>query len=231
MKSQVITRGIVLKRTNFKEADRILTLLTPDHGKLSAIAKGVRRPKSKLAGGIELLSVSDITYLPGRGELGTLISTRLMTHYALIVQDIQRTMLAYELLKQVDYITEDAAEPEYFSVLEQTLEALNDPMFSSALTELWFVVQMLGITGHMPNLRTDILGESLQANQAYIFDFDAMAFGARQDGPFSANHIKLLRLAAACDSPLTLKQLRGAEDSTAEVLTLAKTLYTPHTRR
>jgi DNA repair protein RecO (recombination protein O) len=45
MKNQIITTAIVLARTEFQEADRILTLLTPDQGKLRAIAKGVRRAK------------------------------------------------------------------------------------------------------------------------------------------------------------------------------------------
>jgi DNA repair protein RecO (recombination protein O) len=99
MKNQIIAEAIVHSRTDFQEADRILTMLTPNHGKLKVIAKGVRRPRSKLAGGIELLSVNDVTVLPGRGELGTLISSRLKAHYGQIVQDINRTMLAYELLK------------------------------------------------------------------------------------------------------------------------------------
>ena len=53
------TKAIVLRRTDYGEADRILQLLTPS-GKRSVIARGVRKEKSKLAGGIELFSVSDV---------------------------------------------------------------------------------------------------------------------------------------------------------------------------
>lgn len=60
----IVTSGIVLNRINFGEADRILTVITPDQGKLSLIAKGVRKEKSKLAGGIELFSVSNISFIP-----------------------------------------------------------------------------------------------------------------------------------------------------------------------
>ena len=49
---QFISTGIVLARTDFGEADRILTMLSPDFGKLHLIAKGVRKERSKLAGGI-----------------------------------------------------------------------------------------------------------------------------------------------------------------------------------
>lgn len=224
MKNQIITQGIVLTRTDFQEADRILTLLTPSHGKLRVIAKGVRRPRSKLAGGIELLSVSDITVLPGRGELGTLVSSRLITHYANIVQDIQRTMLAYDLLKRINRATEDAADQEYFVILQRTLEALNDLDFSTELTELWFTMQLLNVTGHLPNLQTDTEGKKLQADDAYLFDVESMAFREQKGGPFQANHIKLLRLAYATESPLVLKQVSDAAASAPDSLKLAKNL-------
>ena len=62
-------RAIVLRRTNYGEADRILQLLTPE-GRRSVMAKGVRREKSKLAGGIELFALTDVVIGQGRGELG-----------------------------------------------------------------------------------------------------------------------------------------------------------------
>ena len=68
MKPTTTTSAIILKRVDYGEADRILTLLTPDHGKLSLMAKGVRKIKSKLAGGIELFSISTITFAEGRGS-------------------------------------------------------------------------------------------------------------------------------------------------------------------
>lgn len=63
------TQAIVLRRTNYGEADRILQLLTP-LGKMSVMARGVRREKSRLAGGIELFGVSDIVVTTGKGEIG-----------------------------------------------------------------------------------------------------------------------------------------------------------------
>jgi DNA repair protein RecO (recombination protein O) len=224
MKNQIITTGIVLARTEFGEADRILTLLTPDHGKLKVIAKGVRRPRSKLAGGIELLSVSNITVLPGRGDLGTLVSSRLITHYGNIVQDINRTMLSYDFLKRINRVTEDAAGEEYFMILQRTFEALNDLEFSAELTELWFTMQLLNVTGHMPDLQTDTEGQKLQADEQYLFDFENMAFRGQKGAPFTANHIKLLRLSYATDQPLKLKQVTDADKCAPDVLKLATNL-------
>src|SRR5664279_3509870 len=123
---QIVSEAIILNRIDYGEADRILTLLTPDYGKLSLVAKGVRRIKSKLAGGIELFSVSDITFIKGRGEIGTLVSTRLKKHYGAIVTDYERTMLGYELIKRLHRVTEDQTESEYFDLLREAFEALND---------------------------------------------------------------------------------------------------------
>lgn len=228
--NQIITQGIVLSRTDFQEADRILNILSPDQGKLKVIAKGARKPKSKLAGGIELLSVNDITFLPGRGEISTLVSSRMKTHFGNIVSDINRTMLAYELLKKTNRVTEDAAELEYFELLKSTLEGLDDSELSSELVELWFAVQLLQIAGHIPNLKTDFQGVSLEADKTYLFDFDQMAFTRKPNAPFAANHLKLLRLAAASETPVRLKQVKDAALFVPETLSLAQNILRQHVR-
>lgn len=230
MKNQIITTGIVLARTDFQEADRILTLLTHDKGKLRVIAKGVRRPRSKLAGGIELFSVSELSVLPGRGELGTLISSRLKKHYGDIVNDINRTMLGYDLLKRMNRLTEDAAGEEYFDVLNAALAGLDDSTLAPELTEMWFTMQLLKITGHAPNLKTDVNGARLEADAAYIFDFDAMAFHRQENGPFTAGHIKLMRLGYGIESPEVLKQVTGAAEAAPDTLKLVKDIIRLHVR-
>ena len=58
------TLAIVLRRTDFGEADRIVNLLTPS-GKVSAMARGVRKPKSKLAGGIEVFALNEVVLIEG----------------------------------------------------------------------------------------------------------------------------------------------------------------------
>jgi hypothetical protein len=60
------TEAIVLKRTNLGEADNIITLYTPNFGKIRAVAKGVRRPKSKLGGHLDLLTQSALLLAQGQ---------------------------------------------------------------------------------------------------------------------------------------------------------------------
>ena len=209
-RQQIVTEGIVLSRTNFGEADRIITMLTPDRGKVRLIAKGVRRSKSKLAGGIELFSVSQITYIPGKSEIHTLVSTRLKKYYEHIVQNINRTMLGYELLKRINRATEDATEAEYFELLTSTLDALNGSLPENIL-ELWFDAHLLTMAGHQPNLHTDLNGKRLQADQLYTFDFENMTFTPAEQGIVTPAYIKFLRLVFATPSPLPLQNVTDAQ--------------------
>ncbi len=211
---QLVTQAIILARTDYGEADRILTVLTPDQGKLRLLAKGVRRVKSKLAGGIELFSVSIITYVQGRGDIGTLVSTRLVKHYGSIVTDLDRTMLGYELIKRLNKTTEDQVESEYFGLLQRTFEALDDADIDAALVQFWFSAQMIRFSGHTPNLETDSTGATLQATETYNFDSDHMCFDSSppgQTGRYSKDDIKFLRLSFSDHHPQLLQQIQGSE--------------------
>jgi DNA repair protein RecO len=208
---QITTTAIILSRTDFGEADRILTLLTPDQGKLRLMAKGVRRIKSKLAGGIELFSVSDIVYIKGRGEIGTLVSTRLIRHYGNIVKDVRRTMLGYDLIKMLSRETEDQPEAEYFELMEQTFAGLDNAPVPIDLVRLWFTSQILRLSGHTPNLTHDASGTRLQDGQTYEFSYDDSSFIARPEAPFSPDDIKFLRLLFSGTSPAVIAKVTDVE--------------------
>ena len=193
----ILTQGIVLTRVNYQEADRILTLLTTDQGKLRVIAKGVRKIKSKLAGGVELFSESELSVIRGKGEVGTLVSSRLIKHYETIVKDIDRTMYAYEFLKVMNKITEDNAEQEYYQVTSDVLAALDNAAIQLHLVKMWADMQLLAITGHQPNTERDTSGNVLTQDASYDFDSSNLAFEKRPDGLYNAAHIKVLRLAVS----------------------------------
>jgi DNA repair protein RecO len=230
MKPQQVTDAIVLSRTDYGEADRIVTFITPQAGKLRLMAKGVRRVKSKLAGGIELFSVTNLTYIRGRGEIGTLVSSRLVTHYGRIVQNIDRTMLGYDLIKRLARATEDELEADYFHLLEAAFAALNDAAISLELIRLWFDAQLLRLSGHTPNLQTQPDGTRLIANQTYEFNFDDSAFVARPDAPYNADYIKFLRLVFAGNAPAILAKVGNVDDLAMRTGQLVSLLAQQHGR-
>lgn len=223
---QLVTSAIILSRTDYGEANRILTLLTPDYGKLSLMAKGVRRVKSKLAGGIELFSESEITFIKGRGEVGTLVSARLKRHHKHIVTDLDRTMVGYELIRQLHKATEHGAEKSYFGILEQAFEALDDTSIPLQLIRFWFMAQLLRLGGHSPNLYSDDQGQKLTAERQYTFDPERMLFAVEQNSGvlFNAAHIKLLRLTFAGNKPAVLAQIQHKDALLARCLPLVQTM-------
>ena len=227
---QQVTEAIVLARTDFGEADRIITVLTPDAGKLRLIAKGVRRIKSKLAGGIELFSISDLTYILGRGEIGTLVSARLQTHYGHIIEDIDRTMLGYELIKQLNKATEDEPEADYFHLLQSAFAALNDATIVTDLIRVWFGAQLLRLNGHTPNLQTEPDGTKLLAEQTYEFSFDNSAFARRSDAPYGTSDIKFLRLLFSDNQPALLTRVADMPRLLEQAKPLVKLMLQQHLR-
>ncbi len=223
----LLTRGIVLKRVNYGEADRIVTFLTPEQGKLSLMVKGARRMKSKLAGGIELFSVSDITYIEGKRDLGTLLSSRLDVHYGRIIKNIERVQLGYELIQLLDRATEDHPEEGYFHLLNQALAALNSAEIDLELIRAWFQAQLLKLAGHTPNLRTDASGQKLAADHKYSFDFESMTFAAGQ-GKLTASHIKALRLLFDHHQPADLQKVDGLTEVLPAVTPLIRAMLEEH---
>lgn len=227
---QLQTTGIILSRTDYGEADRIVTMLTPDQGKLRLMARGVRKINSKLAGGIELFSVSQVSYIKGRGEIGTLISTRLITHYGKIIQNIDRVQLGYAIIKMLNKTTEDQPEAEYFKLLQRGFEALDDATISTELISLWFQAQLLSQAGHLPNLLTNTGGKELEQDNSYEFDIDAVAFAIKPEGHFTSDHIKALRLLFGGNSPATLSRVEGLGSLLADLAPLIRVLTSTYLR-
>ena len=227
-----VTRGIVLSRTDFGEADRIITFLTPDNGKVGVIAKGVRKSKSKLAGGIEFFSVSDISYIVGRGRVGTLISSRLQAHYGKIVKDLERTQAGFGAIMLINKATEDQPEAAYFHLLEQAFKALEDFDIDTELAKLWVNMQVLKLAGHTPNLHTDASGKKLSADRSYSFEAEEMRFRYSPDkqGEFKPSHIQFLRIGFGNNSPKALQRIEGIDKLTEDSQPLVRTMLQNYVR-
>ncbi len=207
MTKSLRTKAIVLRRTNYGEADRIVQFLTPV-GRQSAIARGVRREKSKLAGGIELFAISDVVIAEGKGELGIVTSARLVTFFRHILEDYDRMQFAYEVVKQTARASETVDEPEWFEVLAEVLAALDNKTTPLKLVETWFYLRYADLLGHALNLRRDVAGEPLSADRIYVYDVSEQGLRQSSSGEIDADHIKLLRLASA--KPLSvLSQVSG----------------------
>ena len=206
--SRYQTQGVILKRVDYGEADRIITFFTPDRGKVAAIAKGVRKPKSKLAGGIELFSVCDIGGIKGKRDIDTLVSTRLKSHFEDIVKDYDRLQVAYSILQLTDAYTDDEAGVEYFDLLVEGLRVLNEGKLSDHVVACWYYMQLMKLHGAIPNLLQDVHGNDLEEAATYAFSVEDGGFFISKSGVFGAEDIKAWRVFAGADSS-QLKRVRG----------------------
>lgn len=225
------TTAIVLSRINYGETDRIITVITPDHGKMRLMARGVRAIKSKLAGGIELFSINDISFIRGRGEVSTLTSSRLKRNFGDILTDINRVQLGYEILRTVNKNTEDETESDFFELLESALKSLNDLHVEVEITRVWFMAHLLEVSGHAPNLVYDDQGQSLKESGVYSFNNDAMAFSYQTSGKYTANDIKFLRLVFSARDTKILAKVNRAENYCTKLLPLLNLMHLSHLSR
>ena len=189
------TVGIVLRRTNYGEADRILNVITPV-GKVSVMARGVRKEKSKLAGGVEMLTLSDYVMHFGKSEMGVVTSARMVRHYGGLLKDYEKMELVGALMKQINRAAEGSDSGEFFEVLKQCLEALEKGV-AGKVVEAWFVLNLGRAMGEQMNLYRDASGAKLSVDEHYVWDAAEGAFRAQGAGEFGANEIKLLRLMLA----------------------------------
>ena len=191
MPSDLRTRAVVLRRTNYGESDRILTLLTPE-GKLSVLAKGVRKEKSRLAGGIELFSESDVVIHQGRSSLGILTGAKMLRFFGNLLSDLSRLELASSFMKKLDRASEQITSPDHYDLLIQSLDGLNRSL-STSVVSTWFILNLARINGETINLFRDTAGNDLSPDQTYLWDPLENALHPDPNGPISAREIKLAR--------------------------------------
>jgi len=145
------TEAIIIKKTKLGEADRILTLYTPHLGKIQAVAKGVRRPRSKMSGHLELLTHSLVSLARGK-NIDTVTGTQTINSFLPLKSDLKLTsyaLYATELVNQ--FGAENLENQPLFELLLQTLQRLclgGD----NELVLRYFELHLLNEVGYRPQL-------------------------------------------------------------------------------
>jgi DNA repair protein RecO (recombination protein O) len=142
------TAAIVLRHRRLGDADRIVTLLTPGRGKVEAVAKGVLRTRSKLAGHLELGMHVEVLLAHGR-TLDVVTQAQAISSYAATRGDLDRLGTALYLVEVTDRLTVDHTEPAAFELLRAALERLDRGDGTHLLTRT-FEMDLLGEAGFRP---------------------------------------------------------------------------------
>ncbi|MCA9932721.1 MAG: DNA repair protein RecO [Ardenticatenaceae bacterium] len=145
------TEAIVLRRSDFGEADRLLTLFSRDYGKIRAIAKGARKPQSRKTGHVELFMRSRFFLAEGR-DLHVITQAELVEAYAALREDLVRTTYASYACELLDrFTTEDDRHVDMYDLLAEVLDwfaTIDDVMLAARTYEL----RLLSMAGFRPQL-------------------------------------------------------------------------------
>jgi len=121
---QIRTQGIILKRKNYGEADRIVTVLTENLGKIQVKAAGVRKIISRRSSHIELLNLSQLTLYKGRG-MPVVTEAQTIESFEVIKSDLSTIGIAYYLCELADGLCAEEQENRIaFHLLNNTLHKL-----------------------------------------------------------------------------------------------------------
>ena len=145
------TDAIVLSRFDLGEADRVLTLITPEGGKLKAIAKGIRKPTSRIGGSLE--PFAELTVALARGRTFDVVTQVSVGHAWLRLRDdLESAATAWYLAELADRSLEErhAAEPLY-TLLRRAYELLDAGMAPGRVAR-WFEMHMLDELGVRPEV-------------------------------------------------------------------------------
>ncbi len=140
-------QGIVLRGFPFGEADRVVVILSPNHGKVRAVAKGVRKTKSRFGGRLEPFTHVDLMLYEGR-NLATITGASIIEAFPVLRADLDRVLVAGSMVEAIDAVTqENESSLRAFLLLQRGLRALEaGPVHPDLLTAfLLGVAEVVGI--------------------------------------------------------------------------------------
>jgi len=199
------TPALVLRRRNFGEADRLLTLLTPAHGKFDALAKGVRKPASRKTGHVELFTRVDVLIAKGR-ELDILTQAEMTAPYLPIREDLARgayANYAAELLDRFTYVGDMISET-LFELLDTTFARLcSDSDVRRVIRH--YELYLLDDVGFRPELNECVVMHDAVRPEDQFFSYDGGGVVSKEGAAHSTGLVPL--------PVVTLKLLRHMQRS------------------
>ncbi len=221
--------AVVLRTWKLGEADRIVSLLTRDHGKVRGVAKGVRRTRSKFGARLEPTSHLAIQLYEGKSDLHTITQVETINRFVGLRSDPERFARAESMLEAVEQMAQDhAPEPEVHMMLWRALATLDadGPYFVSAA----FFLKLLAHDGVQPELDRCIECGTGDA----LVSIDVVGGGVRcgkcrRGRPLGAAALSLLRRIYSGDLAAVLRE--KSSEAGAEVDLLATALLESHLER
>ena len=214
--------AVVLRKVDYGEADRILTLLTRERGKVPAIAKSVRKSKSRMAGQLDVFAHGTMLLAEGK-SMDVVTQFQRITENSALGSDLKRAAVASVVAEVADKIMEERhAAPEMFTLVVDALRHLSDREVPPLMELADFLIRVLAELGYIPEVNrcarcAGALGEE-------GLSFSALAGGVvcrdcgHHDGAgrlISARTVKILRVLVAGDRELFFRLRLDEADNRA----------------
>ena len=197
----VRTEGIVLRRRDFGEFDRILVIFTKKLGRISGIAKGARKPNSKISGHLELFTRSSFLISRGR-SLQLITQAETLDSFDHLRGDLGGIGLGSYIVELVDAVTtEEGSHLHLYGLLLNTLSALDSGLETSIVVHN-FELKLLELTGFRPEFFICVeCGDAITEQDQYlsgamggvICPKCVQRLGGGEFRPISARILKYLR--------------------------------------
>lgn len=194
------THALILKRRDFGEADRLLTVLTPAYGKLEVIAKGARKPTSTKTGHVELFTRADLLVHRGR-ELDIAQQAEMVMPFIPLREDLNRGAYASYAAELMDRFAgeNDEGYTDLFDLLEATFRRLCDDADLRRVTR-YYELHLLEAVGFRPELNECVFSHDDLLPEDQFFSYAqggvvsrAAAHHSNALVPLSLNALKVLR--------------------------------------
>ncbi|MEI6040335.1 MAG: DNA repair protein RecO [Candidatus Berkelbacteria bacterium] len=189
------TKGIILKRTNLGEADRIVTIFTQKFGKIKVVAKGVRKTLSKMAGHLEPFCLTNFQIVEGR-NLDTITGATVEKCFFGLRSDLEKTNACFYMAEIVDKMVEESVvHEEIFELLDLTFSHADELI--SPLLISYFEINFLAEMGFKPELYECVSCQTKIESGENNFDFNhgGLVCGSCGTGrSISDKAIKMIRL-------------------------------------
>ena len=145
-------QGVVLRTWKLGEADRIVVLMTQGQGKVRAVAKGVRKTKSRFGGRLEPFSHVDLSLYRGR-ELDIVTQAEVIAPFRALREDYDRVVAGSAMLEAVDQVAQEReAAVRIYLLLVRALRALDGAPPDPSVVLDAFLLKLMAVEGYRPSL-------------------------------------------------------------------------------
>ena len=150
--NQIVVTGMVLSTVPIGEYDRRTVILTKEQGKISAFAKGARKPNSPLVGAVSPFSFGEFTLYAGRSSY-TIQTVQITNYFSELRNDMEGAYYGFYFLELADYYTKEGNdERQMLKLLYQTLRALISPKIPNELIRYIYELKAFCINGMAPQV-------------------------------------------------------------------------------